>query len=219
MTVLHAERVHLAPRRAPRGWVLSARRDAVNRVVAALLLLIGLPVLLLIVVVVRLESRGGAVFRQTRVGLDGRSFTMYKLRTMCQGAEALQPALAGHNEAAGPLFKLRSDPRVTRVGSLLRKTSLDELPQLVNVVRGEMALVGPRPALPDEVAAYSERESLRLNVLPGVTGLWQVSGRSDLDRETAIDLDLTYNRGWTALDDLKVLLSTFGAVITRRGAY
>lgn len=190
-----------------------------NRILAAALLLVALPILVVLVVAVRLDSRGGAVFRQVRVGQDGRAFTIYKIRTMCQGAELLKPALVGANEAAGPLFKLHADPRVTRLGALLRKSSLDELPQLINVVRGEMALVGPRPALPCEVAVYSERESRRLDVLPGVTGLWQVSGRSDLDQETAIDLDLSYQRGWTARDDFSVLMSTVTAVASRRGAY
>ena len=219
VTTSHMERVHLPTRPASRGWVHSTRRDAINRILAAVLLLSALPVLLVLVVAVRLDSRGGAVFRQTRVGHNGRTFTIFKIRTMCQGAEFLQPALADANEAAGPLFKLRADPRVTRLGALLRKTSLDELPQLLNVVRGDMALVGPRPALPCEVAVYSERESHRLNVLPGVTGLWQVSGRSDLDQETAIDLDLSYDRGWTVQDDLMVLMSTVTAVVTGRGAY
>jgi exopolysaccharide biosynthesis polyprenyl glycosylphosphotransferase len=177
------------------------------------------PVLLALAVAVRLESPGPALFRQERVGRHGRSFTMLKFRTMRVAAEADLEALAKLNEGAGVLFKLRVDPRTTRLGRLLRRYSLDELPQLINVVRGDMALVGPRPALPREVAQYDVDPRRRLAVKPGITGLWQVSGRSDLSWEQTVRLDLAYVDNWSLGLDLRILLRTFGAVLGHRGAY
>ncbi|UMG91353.1 sugar transferase [Nocardioides sp. TF02-7] len=145
---------------------------------------------------------------------------MLKLRTMRTDAEQVKAALAGANEVeGGVLFKMRRDPRVTRVGQVLRRFSLDELPQLFNVLRGDMALIGPRPALPDEVARYDARAARRLQVKPGLTGLWQVSGRSDLSWDEAIRLDLEYVEDWSLTMDLTILLRTAGAVLGRRGAY
>jgi lipopolysaccharide/colanic/teichoic acid biosynthesis glycosyltransferase len=185
---------------------------------AVLLLLLAVPIALLCVAI-RLDSSGPAVFRQTRVGLRGRRFTIYKLRSMTVGAEGRLDELRHHNESAGPLFKMRRDPRVTRVGRFIRTTSLDELPQLWNVLRGEMSLVGPRPALPEEVATYSDRERRRLAVKPGITGLWQVSGRSRLSWETTVDLDLSYVDSWSVRTDLVLLARTVRAVVTRDGAH
>ena len=169
--------------------------------------------------VVRLDSAGPGLYRQVRIGRDGTSFVMYKLRTMTVGAEGELESLLARNEASGPLFKLHDDPRVTRVGSLLRRTSLDELAQLINVVRGEMSLVGPRPALPTEVALYDDVELRRLAVRPGITGLWQVSGRSDLSWDAGMSLDLQYADNWRIRGDASILARTFGAVLRRRGAY
>lgn len=190
-----------------------------DRVGAGLILLMALPVLLLCAAAIRLESRGGALFTQVRVGRDGVPFTMYKLRSMFSDAEDRKADLLALNEGNGRLFKMKHDPRITRVGGFLRKTSLDELPQLINVVRGEMSLVGPRPALPTEVAQYDDDERRRLAVLPGLTGLWQVSGRSDLTHDESVRLDLEYTDNWDLGEDLRIGLKTFAAVTRSTGAY
>ena len=201
------------------GVVARAGKLVVDRVGAALLLLLSLPLLALCVALIRLESHGAALFRQTRVGRDGATFTMYKLRSMVADAEEARAALSAHDEGNGRLFKIRKDPRVTRVGAVIRKTSLDELPQLLNVVKGEMSLVGPRPALPCEVMEYDEDERRRLAVRPGLTGLWQVSGRSDLSHEESVRLDLEYTDNWDLGEDLRIGLRTFAAVARSKGAY
>ena len=190
-----------------------------DRVVGAALLLLAAPVLAALWVWIRLDSPGPALFTQTRVGRHGALFTVYKLRTMRTDAEVLKAALAESDEGNGVLFKMRADPRITRAGRLLRKTSLDELPQLLNVVRGEMSLIGPRPALPDEVAKYDELASRRLAVLPGMTGLWQVSGRSDLSWERSVELDAHYVDNYSLTEDLGIALRTVDVVVRGRGAY
>ena len=159
------------------------------------------------------------MFRQTRVGEHGRLFTIYKLRTMTDDAEARRAELVAENEVDGHLFKIRSDPRVTRLGKFLRRSSLDELPQLINVVKGEMSIIGPRPALPDEVAQYDAVTRRRLVVKPGITGLWQVSGRSDLPYDEAVRLDLHYTDNWRLSDDAVIVLRTVGAVGRGNGAW
>ena len=183
-----------------------------------LLLLLGLPLLALAGVAIRLDSRGPALFSQLRCGRDGRRFRLYKLRTMTRDAEARQDAILHLNQMDGPVFKIRRDPRVTRVGRVLRRWSLDELPQLWNVVRGDMSLVGPRPPLPREVVHYTPREHARLTVPPGLTGLWQVSGRNELPFEEWIRLDLHYVENATLSLDLRILAETLGAVLRGRGA-
>jgi exopolysaccharide biosynthesis polyprenyl glycosylphosphotransferase len=183
-------------------------------------LLILSPVFIGIAVAVRLSSSGPVLYRQTRVGREGSPFTMFKFRTMFDGADEIVENLQTLNEASGPLFKIRSDPRVTPVGRWLRHWSLDELPQLFNVIRGEMSLVGPRPPLPEEVAAYEKDWHFdRLDVLPGVTGLWQVSGRSDLSFDDYIRLDLHYVENWSLALDLFILLKTVPAVLFQKGAF
>ena len=153
------------------------------------------------------------------MGRDGRLFTVYKLRTMRIDAEDHKAELARLDEGNGVLFKIHDDPRITRLGRLLRQASLDELPQLLNVIRGEMSLVGPRPALPEEVARYTDLERRRLAVKPGITGLWQVSGRSSLSREQSMRLDTEYADNWRTRGDAAILLRTVRAVISRKGAY
>lgn len=190
-----------------------------DRVVGALILVAVGPLLLTLALLVRLDSPGPAIFRQVRVGRDGVPFTMLKLRTMRTDAEDLRAGLAGVDQGNGVLFKMHHDPRVTRVGGWLRSLSLDELPQLVNVVRGEMSLVGPRPALLEEVQAYDERARRRLAVLPGMTGLWQVRGRSALSWEESVALDLTYTDNITMTRDLAICVETIRAVASRKGAY
>ncbi|MFF4029038.1 sugar transferase [Streptomyces sviceus] len=186
---------------------------------AALLVLLALP-LLLIALIVRLDSSGPALFRQQRVGRYGDHFTMFKFRTMRPDSEALREELEHLNQNSdGLLFKVKGDPRITRVGSFLRRSSLDELPQLINVVRGDMSLVGPRPPLPEEVDEYPAEVRRRLLVKPGLTGLWQVSGRSDLPWEEAVRLDLAYVDNWSTSLDLSILARTTTAVVRGTGAY
>jgi len=169
---------------------------------------------------VRVSSRGGALFRQTRVGVDGRTFTMFKFRSMYADAEARLADLENQNQNAdGLLFKMRDDPRVTPIGRWLRRFSLDEVPQLLNVVAGDMSLVGPRPPLPREVAQYGEDVRRRLLVRPGLTGLWQISGRSDLSWEESVRLDLHYVENWSLALDAMIIWKTVFAVLRRRGAY
>jgi exopolysaccharide biosynthesis polyprenyl glycosylphosphotransferase len=173
----------------------------------------------LIALLIRLDSPGPVLFRQHRVGKNGHLFMCYKFRTMVPDAEARKAALALHNEADGPLFKMRDDPRVTRFGRFLRRTSLDELPQLVNVLRGEMSVIGPRPALPDEVACYEPWHRRRLEVMPGCAGLVQALGRSDMSFDEQVRLDIYYAENWSIGMDLRVLLMVIPAVIGGRGAY
>jgi lipopolysaccharide/colanic/teichoic acid biosynthesis glycosyltransferase len=182
--------------------------------------LVGLiPLLLILMLAIVVESPGNPIFLQERVGFKGRRFPMLKLRTMVPGADKRLSDVAHLNEADGPLFKVRRDPRVTRMGRLLRATSLDELPQFLNVLAGQMSLVGPRPPLPNEVAAYTPVQARRLTVMPGLTGLWQVSGRSDLTFDDCIALDLRYVDNWTFWLDLQLIARTVVIMITGRGAY
>jgi exopolysaccharide biosynthesis polyprenyl glycosylphosphotransferase len=191
-----------------------------DRVVAAVALVALLPVLLTIGLAIRLTSRGPAIFRQPRVGRDGKAFCVFKFRSMVTDAERFKQQLRDVNDmAGGVLFKLRSDPRITPLGKWLRKFSLDELPQLINVVRGEMSLVGPRPPLASEVEQYEHRTHRRLLVKPGMTGLWQVSGRSDLSWDETVRLDLQYVEDWSLGLDLVILAKTVVAVVRSRGAY
>jgi lipopolysaccharide/colanic/teichoic acid biosynthesis glycosyltransferase len=170
-------------------------------------------------VAIRLDTPGPIFFRQGRIGLGGRRFAIVKFRTMVVDAEAQRYRLHDRNEADGLLFKLRADPRVTRVGRGLRRWSVDELPQLWNVLRGEMSLVGPRPPLPTEVEQYEHHVSRRLLVKPGMTGLWQVSGRADLEWDEAVRLDLYYVDHWSPTMDLAIIFRTFSAVTKGSGAY
>jgi exopolysaccharide biosynthesis polyprenyl glycosylphosphotransferase len=194
-------------------------KELTERALAATALVALGPLILALMAVVRFDSPGPALFRQIRTGKDGRTFTMLKLRTMHRGAEEARLALDSSVPPSSVLFKLRDDPRITRAGRFLRRYSLDELPQLVNVVRGEMALVGPRPALPDEVSRYESDVLRRQTVKPGITGLWQVSGRSDLSWEDSVRLDLRYVDNWSLRHDWLILARTVGAVLGHRGAY
>ncbi len=177
------------------------------------------PFWLLIAVAIKLTSKGPILFRQERVGVNGRRFVMHKFRTMHQGSDNIPEGLKEHNVMTGPVFKVRKDPRVTPVGRLLRRWSLDEWPQLWNVVRGEMSLVGPRPPLPNEVEGYETWQRRRLSMRPGMTGLWQVSGRNEVDFEAWMKLDLDYIDHWSLRQDLWILAKTLPAVLFGRGAY
>jgi len=183
-----------------------------------LLALLTIPALI-VSIVIKLDSRGPVLIWQWRTGRYGRPFRMVKFRTMCDRAEDMKRELHGRNEAQGPLFKMKDDPRMTRVGRWLRKTSIDEMPQLVNVQLGEMSLVGPRPPLPSEVRLYSTHQLRRLGTKPGMTGLWQVSGRSTLTFGEMVELDVHYIRTWSFTGDLVILAKTVPAVISTRGAY
>jgi len=206
--------------RAPQlSGVRKIIKDACERSAALLALVLLAPVLALVVVAIRLDSPGPAVFRQVRLGRHGRPFTMLKLRTMRDDAELLRQGMQELNESDAVLFKVREDPRVTRVGKVLRRYSIDEVPQLVNVVRGQMALVGPRPPLPAETLLYEQDVHRRFAVKPGVTGLWQVSGRSDLAWEDAVRLDLHYVDNWSLALDVRILARTARAVLRHAGAY
>ncbi|MCX5375758.1 sugar transferase [Streptomyces sp. NBC_00091] len=202
-----------------RRGVQTVLKSALDRTGAALGLLLLSPLFLGLVLAIRLGSRGPAFYSQRRVGRGGTPFVMWKFRTMVEDADHLKAELAGSNENDGLMFKMRRDPRVTRVGRLLRRTSLDELPQLVNVLTGSMSLVGPRPPLPEEVAEYDEVELRRLTVRPGMTGLWQISGRSDLSWDETIQLDLQYVDNWSFTSDVDVMGRTLRAVVDGRGAY
>ena len=184
---------------------------------AALLLL--LPLLALIAFLIRLDSPGPVLFIQKRVGKDGQEFPVFKFRSMFLNAEDRLASLQSANERSGPVFKMRHDPRVTRAGRSLRRCSLDEVPQLLNILRGEMSLVGPRPALPREVALYTPEQRGRLSVTPGLTGLWQVSGRATLSFEQSVALDLEYVRRQSVGLNVVLILKTIPAVVTGCGAY
>jgi exopolysaccharide biosynthesis polyprenyl glycosylphosphotransferase len=196
-----------------------ALKRAFDIVGSILLLLLLSPLLLGIVVAVRLSSRGPVVFRSMRRGIGQRPFACLKFRTMYTDAERLQSGLEEFNEATGALFKIRDDPRLTPIGRVLRRFSLDELPQLVNVLRGEMSLVGPRPLPERDYEMLEEWHRKRYLVLPGLTGLWQVSGRAELDFDDLVRLDFIYLEHWSLALDLTILLKTLPAVVSRRGAY
>lgn len=202
---------------ASRGRMLL--KAVLDRALGTVLLLVAAPVVGLAALAVRVSSPGSAFYRQTRVGVDGATFTMWKLRSMYLDADARREELLAQDEGAGVLFKLRADPRVTPVGRVLRRFSIDELPQLLNVVKGDMSLVGPRPPLLSEVEEYPDPVRRRLRVRPGLTGLWQVSGRSDLSWDESVRLDLRYVDNWSLAMDLMILWKTLRAVVTGSGAY
>ena len=212
LALLHVDHPELA-------GIKQAVKSVFDKTCAALALLVLAPLFAVIAISIRLDDHGPVLFRQTRIGKNGQGFTLYKFRTMVPDAEQRKSQLITHNEANGVLFKIRRDPRVTRPGAWLRRWSLDELPQLINVLIGDMSLVGPRPALPDEVACYDGHMRRRLVVKPGMTGLWQVSGRSDVPWEEAERLDLHYVENWSLALDLQVLWKTGSAVIRGSGAY
>jgi exopolysaccharide biosynthesis polyprenyl glycosylphosphotransferase len=188
-------------------------------VLAALLLIALAPVLLVVMIAIKLDSRGPVLYRSTRCGQGGKPFTFYKLRSMHNGSHASRSQLMHLNEMDGPVFKLANDPRITRVGRILRRTSIDEVPQLWNVLRGDMSLIGPRPPIPEEVVQYTTYEMRRLSVKPGLTCLWQVKGRSTLGFDEWMRLDIEYIRHRSFALDLKILLLTVPAVLSCRGAY
>jgi lipopolysaccharide/colanic/teichoic acid biosynthesis glycosyltransferase len=201
------------------GVYAAAGKRALDIAGSLAVLLFAGPVILLAALAVKLSSRGPAFYKSTRLGKDGQPFTFYKLRSMYVGADAERANLMHMNEADGPVFKLKRDPRVTRIGQWMRCTSVDELPQLLNVLKGEMSLVGPRPPLPEEADKYEAWQRRRLDVKPGITCLWQVSGRSRLGFDEWMRLDLEYIRRQSLATDLWILVRTIPAVLSREGAY
>ena len=201
------------------GHRYAISRRVMDIPIAVLTLLLTGPLMVLVAIAIKLDSPGPVLFRQTRVGRNGRTFTMYKFRSMRMDAEDMKADLEALNEAQGPLFKLRNDPRVTRVGRIIRRLSIDELPQFFNVLEGTMGVVGPRPALPNEVAEYEPWQLRRLAVLPGITGLWQVSRRQCSSFDEMIWLDIEYVEKWSPMLDLGIVLKTIPAMVTARGAY
>ncbi|MEO6461769.1 MAG: sugar transferase [Candidatus Eisenbacteria bacterium] len=204
---------------APHGLYAQAGKRALDIAGGLLALVAAGPMILLGALAVRLTSRGPAFYKSTRLGKSGRPFTFYKLRSMYVGADAERANLMHMNEADGPVFKIARDPRVTRVGQWMRSTSIDELPQLLNVLKGDMSLVGPRPPLPEEADKYEAWQRRRLDVKPGITCLWQVSGRSRLGFDEWMRLDLEYIRRQSLATDVWILVRTVPAVISREGAY
>ncbi|WP_448337103.1 sugar transferase [Chloroflexus aurantiacus] len=202
-----------------RNKLLSRLKRVLDVTVAVIAIILTSPIMLITALLIKLESPGPVIFKQVRVGKDGEHFYCYKFRSMYVDAEQRLRELQAKNEADGPVFKMKHDPRVTRVGRVIRKLSIDELPQLFNVLKGEMSLVGPRPALPSEVAKYTYEQIGRLHAIPGITGLQQVSGRSDLDFKRWVELDLQYIAEQSIWKDIEILLRTIPAVLLGRGAY
>jgi exopolysaccharide biosynthesis polyprenyl glycosylphosphotransferase len=205
--------VAYAPNRLPR-----ALKRLFDIVVSASALVALAPLLVLVAVAVKLTSHGPVFFKQVRVGLHGRHFHMFKFRTMVVDAEALREKLLALNEQQGPVFKMKKDPRITGIGGFLRKHSIDELPQLINVLRGDMSIVGPRPPIPKEVDQYESWQRRRLSVRPGLTCIWQVSGRNQISFEEWMYLDMQYIDHWSLSQDLSLILKTVPVVLTGRGA-
>lgn len=199
-------------------WQIAVKRTT-DMVASALAIVVLAPVLLAVALLIRVTSRGPVFYVQERVGRRGEPFRMLKFRSMYRDAHERRDEHAQQNIHQGPIFKIRDDPRITPIGRAIRRLSIDELPQFFNVLMGRMSLVGPRPALPEEFLDYTERERQRLLVKPGITCIWQVSGRSDVDFDTWIDMDLEYIQEWSLRLDLKLLGRTVPAVITGRGAY
>lgn len=201
-------------------WGAYAVKRTIDVLVASFALVVLAPLFIFAYIAVRLTSKGPAFFAQTRVGRDGRHFQFYKFRSMYMDAEGRKVALMAQNESKdGVIFKMRNDPRITPVGRIMRKYSIDELPQLWNVLRGDMTLVGPRPPVPSEVAQYTLEERKRLSVIPGITCTWQISGRSDIPFHEQVRLDKEYIRTHGVWNDLRILLRTIPAILTGRGAY
>jgi len=199
--------------------IYEASKRVLDFVAALLGLILLSPVFLIVSILIKLESEGEVIFSQTRIGLKGKKFKMYKFRSMVKNAEELKAKLATQNEMSGPMFKMKEDPRVTKVGKFIRKTSIDELPQLINVLKGEMSLVGPRPSLPKEVENFEDWMLRRLEVKPGLTCYWQVSGRNNIDFEDWMKLDIQYVEDRNFCLDLKLIFKTFFVLFGDKNAY
>lgn len=207
------------PRYARHGFIMRSAKRLLDLVCAVMIIILLSPLLILLAILIKLDSPGPVMFKQERMGKDRRHFKMYKFRSMHMDADKQKEELGGHSEVTGPIFKMKSDPRVTRIGRLMRRISVDELPQLFNVIKGEMSLVGPRPLPIKEAEACTGTAEMRHTVQPGITGLWQVLGRSDIPFEEMVQLDYLYVTNWTIKWDFKILLRTVFAIARKRGAY
>ena len=204
----------------PTRYRLILVKYVLDRIITALSLIFFVPfVFLPIIIAIKLSSKGPAIFTQERVGINGRKFKMYKFRTMVDGAEDLLDGLRDQSDVDGPVFKLKEDPRITKFGSILRRYSLDELPQLFNILKGEMSIVGPRPPIQVEVDRYTNEFHRRLSMKPGLTCLWQISGRSDIDFKTWMEMDMKYIDTWSMIGDIIIIIRTIPVILTRKGAY
>lgn len=201
----------------PFSWTLTKR--LMDLAIGSVLLVLSLPIILLAAAAIALVDRGAPFYSQERIGFNGKRFRMFKLRTMVEGAHEMRQDLLHLNELEGPVFKIKDDPRLHPLGAFLRRTSIDELPNLFNVLRGEMSLVGPRPPLPSEVQHYTPYAMRRLTVMPGITGLWQISGRCNVSFDEWMRLDNEYIDRWTPMYDLLLLVKTVPAVIRKDGAH
>jgi lipopolysaccharide/colanic/teichoic acid biosynthesis glycosyltransferase len=210
-------RILIAPRRVPATW--HAVKRLMDIVLSGVALIVALPIIIVAAIAIVVVDRGAPFYSQERVGLNGRFFRMFKLRTMVEGAHEMRDDILHLNEADGPVFKIKNDPRLHPLGPFLRRTSIDELPNLFNVLRGEMSLVGPRPPLPSEVEHYSPYAMRRLTVVPGITCLWQINGRSSVTFDEWMRLDNEYIDTWSPLGDLVLLVRTIPAVIRKDGAH
>ncbi len=203
---------------------LNTYEQFIKRIVDICISFIGLivtsPIMLITAIAIKIDSPGPVLFKQIRVGQNGRTFYMYKFRSMCKDAESMQEELQSKNEMHGAMFKIVDDPRITKVGKFIRKTSIDELPQFFNVLKGDMSIVGTRPPTVDEVLQYKRGQWRRISIKPGITGAWQISGRNDItDFDKVVDLDLKYIDNWTLYGDLVIIFKTFGALFKQKGAY
>lgn len=202
----------------PTDYLAIRIKEVIDRVLSLIILILSLPMLLIIALLIKFTSKGPIIFKQKRVGLRGRIFNVYKFRTMVVNAEELKTTLHAENEMDGPVFKIKNDPRITGIGAFLRKTSLDEFPQFFNVLKGDMSIVGPRPPVPKEVAQYERWQLRRLSMKPGITCIWQVSGRNEISFEEWMKLDLQYIDTWSLKLDVILFFKTIKAVITGAGA-
>ena len=219
MERLHIEEQEIIQVSKKQNNIYEASKRALDFVASLLGLILLSPVFLIVSILIKLESEGEVIFSQTRIGLKGKKFKMYKFRSMVKNAEELKAKLATQNEMSGPMFKMKDDPRVTKVGRFIRKRSIDELPQLINVLKGEMSLVGPRPSLPKEVESFEHWMLKRLEVKPGLTCYWQVSGRNNIDFEDWMKLDLQYVEDRNFCLDLKLIFKTFFVLFGDKNAY
>ncbi|MES9684622.1 sugar transferase [Gottfriedia acidiceleris] len=216
----YASHLHLSKESVEKGWIYSFTKRLMDLFGATLGLILLMPVFIVVAIFIKLEDPKGPIFFfQTRVGKNGKEFKMYKFRSMVTNAEERLKELLQYNEVSGAMFKMKDDPRITRIGKFIRKTSIDELPQFFNVILGDMSLVGPRPPLPREVEEYTKYDKQRLLVTPGCTGLWQVSARNSVGFSEMVELDLIYISNRSIIYDIKLIIKTIGLLLGSKNAF